>query len=140
LDKLAAVLVHDPTTSARTLWVLANVIRADDDSATAAAIARHPNGRANPAVLSRVAVNHPWVRPELVASLHVSERVRRMVAALLESHEPAPLAQRLLDDPEAGKSLDVLLVLANRFANNAATRRLPEGSLRWLERDYVLIR
>lgn len=140
LAKLAPVLVHDTTTSARTLWVLASMIRADaDDSLITASIARHPNGRANPAILSRLAVNHAWVRPNVVASLRVSERVRSEVAALLDSHDPAPLIHKLLDDPEAGYNADVLLVLNNRFGNEIATRRLPEDTFRWLDPDYVLI-
>jgi hypothetical protein len=140
LATLAPVLLRDSTTPARTLWILAHMRLEGDDSVIVAGIAQHPNARANSAILSALAVNHTWLRPNVVASLRASERIRRAVADLLAAPHPEALMRQLLDDPEAGTNLDVLLVLANRFAHPVATRRLPEGSLGRVNSEFVLIR
>jgi hypothetical protein len=116
------------------------LIGAQSDSALAAAVVQHPNGRSNTAILAVLAGQYAFARPSALASVHASDRVRRLVAALFE-RTLADSGRQVLDDREAETNQNVLLVLANCCVSQeiawAATRRLPEGALKRFELDYV---
>lgn len=144
LQGLAPEIVRDTATSARTLFVVAQMV---SDSALDDAIARHPNARSNPAILAILARAHPLVRAQMITAVRAPERVKRLLAAWLENRQAMADIENPgrspLDDPEAGANSDVLSVLANYAGQElawAASRRLPESALRRLEPDYVPIR
>ena len=147
LTALIPRLVHDSSTPARTMFIVARAIQISEDTTLVRRVAEHPSVRDNTAILAALSVNHRELRPRMIANLHASPRVRAALAAYLATGEPVGITgpgRRLLEDPEAGTNRDVLLVLANAGSNQeivwAASRRLPEEALRGLDYTYRPIR
>jgi len=141
----AAALIANPTTSARTLFLLATTVAIYWYPADSLRVrlARHPNARGNLAIQL---VTHPsaiWQEParwaEIMAMVKASPRVRLALARFLDpknNGDKTIAAAELLADAETGHNPDVLLVLANLGPNMLvaweATRRLPPTALaRW---------
>ena len=143
----APSLVQAPTTSAWTLFVLAQTLAWDGtEAALAAAIANHPNARRNPATLTVLARVRPDLRARAVGAVRASPRVRALLAAKLD-RPTAPVTGTglpgLLADPEIRRSEDALLVLANlsvawdQELAWAASRLLPESAFRRWDPPYM---
>jgi hypothetical protein len=139
LQTLAPQLVHDTTTPARTLFLIAPTIHPDVDSVLFRRLLEHPHARTNVAILAELAHHNAEVRRRLLTVVRASPRVHAELAeyvALSYSREGQHIGMHLLADPEAGVNEDVLLVLANanvesdRDARATATRRLPATALR----------
>jgi hypothetical protein len=147
LRRLGPDVVGDPNASTKTLFVLAQAVRGSvADSGLRTALLRHPKVQDNPAILAIFEDDHPSLRPQLLAAVRAPKRVKNMLADYL-AHRLYPrdssYGWKVLNDPEAGRNVDALLVLANLSLGIdqgivwAASRRLPEGSLRRWEPDYI---
>ena len=140
LRALAPTLVHSTTTSPWTLFVVAQTLSRREDSTLALALARHPNARRNPAILTVLAEWHPALRPRAVAAVRATARVRALLAARFAATSATTnrvQERELLADPEIRGSEDALLVLANMTLMRddqdlvfGASHLLPEGAYR----------
>jgi hypothetical protein len=146
LIELAPTLIHDPTTSERTLFLLAQWAGRYVNTPLHRELRDHPNARTSIPVLTIIAFSDREARQRAVAAVRASQRVRDMLTFYLERGN-APgvdVGMQLLRDPEAGTNVDVLLVLANAGIDyevlHAASRRLPETALRSLDFTYHPIR
>jgi hypothetical protein len=136
LSPLAPSLVANPTTSARTLFLLATAVPLyiGPSDSLFKRIATHPNARGNLAL--QIVTHHPYL-----SLVNASPRVRTMLERCLSSAgaeaEKGALGAQLLADPETGHNPDVLLALANGSSEMLvaweATRRLPPTALLRLE-------
>jgi hypothetical protein len=145
LGQLGPELVRDLGTSTRTLFVLAQSVQNWPDPVLRSSLLKHPKARNSPAILAVLEDPAHPSQTQILAAVHASDRVKRMLADYLDrGWQPRDsLGWRLLRDPEAGWNTDVLLVLVNLSVNNGqgiawtASRRLPEESLRRWEPDYI---
>jgi hypothetical protein len=149
LRRLGPQLARDPRASTRTLFLLAQIVEGSPaDSGIRTVLLEHPKVRANPAILAIFddGTRTPTLRAELLAAVQAPKRVKRMLADYLDHRwhpRDSSFGWKLLRDPEAGWNRDALLVLANLQLSNdqgivwLASRRLPEGSLRRWEPDYI---
>lgn len=145
LMRLGPDVVADSRASTRTLFVLAQTV-SSTRSSLQSAVLMHPKVRSNPAILAIFEDARPELRPQLLAAVTAPARVKKMLADFLThrwAHPDSSIGWNLLRDPDAGQNRDVLSVIANLSLSNgqgivwAASRRLPEGSLRRWEPNYV---
>jgi hypothetical protein len=143
LHGMGRAVAADRDASTRALFVLAQTLQLPVDSGLRRALLHHRRVRDNPAILAILGD-----QPQLLAAVQASERVRSMLADYLMPRRrwvqaDSSYGWALLADSEAGQNQDVLLVLANLPISVdqgivwAASRRLPEGSLRRWEPDYI---
>lgn len=150
LRKLAPGLIARTSTSARTLCIVATMLSWVSDTSLRRAMAAHPNVRRNPATLTVLATRLPRLGArldaQLVAAVRAPERIKKLVAQYIpEARRSArtEMGWALLRDPVGSGNEDVLTVLANGGDQDlmwAASRRLPEGALRCMERPYIPLR
>lgn len=145
LLRLGPQIVTDPDASTRTLFVLAQTVYGSR-SMLRSAVLMHPKVKNNPAILAIFEDGKPELQPQLLDAVSAPARVKNMLADYLThrwTHPDSSIGWKLLHDPDAGQNRDVLSVLANLSLSNdqgivwAASRRLPEESLRRWEPDYV---
>jgi hypothetical protein len=148
LMRIGPEIVTDPNASTRTLFVLAQTV-SGSRSMLRNAVLMHPKVRNNPAILAIFEDGTPELQPQLLAAVSAPARVKNMLADYLThrwTHPDSSIGWNVLRDPDAGQNRDVLAVLANLSLSNdqgivwAASRRLPEESLRRWEPDYVPMR
>ncbi|HEX7980494.1 MAG TPA: hypothetical protein VF461_17965 [Gemmatimonadaceae bacterium] len=147
----ANALIADPSTSARTLFLLATCVPIFGHpwDSLPEHLSRHPNARDNLAIQL---VTHPsanWQAPTQWAGIRTMIRASPRVRSALDRYirgTDGPVANfaiaaALLADPETGRNPDVLLVLANLGPNEVvaweATRRLPPTELLRPEQYYM---